>query len=150
MISKETMLADLNAPQVEAVTHIDGPLLVLAGAGSGKTRVITRRIGYLISQGIGPNTITAITFTNKAADEMVRRVRDMLGSENGSGPFVSTFHSFCTLMLRMYGKHIGLDSNFTIFDMNDSGKVVRTACGDVGALPPGLTPAKAGEVIGRL
>jgi len=159
MIAEEQILQSLNDPQREAVMHINGPLLVLAGAGSGKTRVITRRIGYMILQGVNPSSIVAITFTNKAADEMSRRVGQMIeslelplltGNSFGrNGPTVSTFHSFCVLLLRMYGKSIGLDPNFTIFDMGDTAKVIRNACGDTGALPTGLTPAKMGEIISR-
>lgn len=149
MITEEQLLADLNPPQQEAVRHIDGPLLVLAGAGSGKTRVITRRIGYLILQGVRPGAIVAITFTNKAANEMARRVDELLGTNGGRGPTVSTFHSYCTLLLRMHGKAIGLDPNFTIFDMGDTGKIIRNACGDTGALPVGITPGKVGEIISR-
>ncbi len=149
MIAEEKLLTDLTPPQREAVTHTNGPLLVLAGAGSGKTRVITRRIGHLILQGVNPGSIVAITFTNKAADEMARRVRELLELTNGFGPTVSTFHSFCVLLLRMYGKNIGLDPNFTIFDTSDTAKIIRNACGDTGALPSGLTPAKVQEVISR-
>jgi len=159
MVAEEQLLKDLNPPQQEAVRHINGPLLVLAGAGSGKTRVITRRIGYMILQGVNPGSIVAITFTNKAADEMSRRVSDLLNSHDGLGagsggfsrfgPTVSTFHSFCVVLLRMYGKAIGLENNFTIFDTGDTGKLIRNACGDTGALPTGLTPAKVGEIISR-
>jgi DNA helicase-2/ATP-dependent DNA helicase PcrA len=147
MIDEEHILADLTDAQKEAVTYIEGPLLVLAGAGSGKTRVITRRIGYMIAQGINPGSIVAITFTNKAANEMAQRVKQLLNLDYGFGPVVSTFHSFCVTLLRMYGKAIGLDSNFTIFDMGDSGKLIKTACGDVGALPAGLNVAKIESVI---
>jgi DNA helicase-2/ATP-dependent DNA helicase PcrA len=149
MISEEQILADLTGPQREAVTHVEGPLLVLAGAGSGKTRVITRRIGYMISQGINPSSIVAITFTNKAAAEMAQRVRQFINMDGGFGPTVSTFHSFCVQLLRMYGKAIGLENNFTIFDTTDTGKLIKNACGDVGALPPGVTVGKVEEVISR-
>jgi DNA helicase II / ATP-dependent DNA helicase PcrA len=149
MIAEEKILTDLTPPQLEAVTHMEGPLLVLAGAGSGKTRVITRRIGHLILRGVNPGSIVAITFTNKAANEMAHRVHDLLEMTNGFGPTVSTFHSFCVLLLRMYGKNIGLDPNFTIFDTGDTAKIIRNACGDTGALPTGLTPAKVQEVISR-
>jgi DNA helicase-2/ATP-dependent DNA helicase PcrA len=145
----EELLNELNPSQLQAVTHIEGPLLVLAGAGSGKTRVITRRIGYMISQGVNPTSIAAITFTNKAANEMIDRVRQVVDMPRHHGPAVSTFHSFCVLLLRMYGKHIELDSNFTIFDEGDREKVVRSACGDVGTLPTGLTPGKIAGIISR-
>ena len=147
MSLKDKILTELTDAQKQAVTHISGPLLVLAGAGSGKTRVITRRVGYLITQGIEPSSIVAITFTNKAANEMLRRVDELLGEDINTKPSVSTFHSFCVKLLRQYGKYIELDNNFTIFDTADRSKLVKNACGDVGSLPAGLTPAKVMNFI---
>ena len=98
--SESRILADLTPEQRAAVTHVDGPLIVVAGPGSGKTRVITRRVAYLIAQGIPPWQVLAITFTNKAADEMRRRIEDLVGT--ATGVYVSTFHSFCARMLRQY------------------------------------------------
>ena len=88
-------LISLNSQQLDAVNYDGGPLLVVAGAGSGKTRVITSRIANLIQQGMDPDHILAITFTNKAAGEMKERVRNMLSSGGGPSPWISTFHSFC-------------------------------------------------------
>src|SRR5262245_54945285 len=96
-MTDDDLLADLNEPQREAVTHVDGPLLVLAGPGSGKTRVITRRIANLLRLGIHPGNILAITFTNKAAGEMKRRVEALVP---GTRTWVSTFHSFGVRLLR--------------------------------------------------
>src|SRR6516162_8527110 len=118
------LLADLTAAQREAVTHLDGPLLILAGAGSGKTRVITRRVAYLIQQGVRPSNILAITFTNKAAGEMQRRVEELLP---GNRVWISTFHSFGARLLRQYGERINLDRKFTIYDQADRVKVVKAA-----------------------
>ncbi len=147
MDTKTRILDNLTPAQRKAVTCIDGPLLVLAGAGSGKTRVVTRRVGYLIEQGVAPESIVAITFTNKAANEMSRRVDETIGQDNKRNPVVSTFHSFCVLLLRRYGEKIGLSDNFTIFDSADSVKLVKNACADPKRLPSGLTPAKIANVI---
>src|SRR5204862_1814830 len=110
--------------QREAVLHTDGPLLVLAGPGSGKTRVITFRIANLIHQGVRPSQILAITFTNKAAGEMRQRVEAMLP---GNRIWISTFHSFGVRILRQHGERLGLDRNFTIYDQDDRLKIVKAA-----------------------
>jgi len=146
----ETILEDLNDQQRQAVCHVDGPLLVIAGAGSGKTRVITRRVAYLIARGVEPQSIVAITFTNKAANEMLSRVRALLDNfptNQARRPIVATFHAFSTLLLRIYGRTIGLDPNFTIFDQGDRSKLIKLACGDADALPVGLTAAKVATII---
>src|SRR5207253_6596564 len=102
------LLADLTAAQQGAVTHFEGPLLILAGAGSGKTRVITRRVAYLLRQGVRPYNILAITFTNKAAGEMRQRVEALVPN---SRVWVSTFHSLGARLLRQYAERLGLDRN---------------------------------------
>src|SRR4029453_1615714 len=99
------LLSDLTPAQREAVTHIDGPLLILAGPGSGKTRVITHRIAYLLAHGIPAWQIAALTFTNKAADEMKRRLALLAP---GQRVWVSTFHRFCARLLRQYARYVGL------------------------------------------
>ena len=119
-------LADLTEAQREAVTHIEGPLLILAGAGSGKTRVITRRVAYLLQQGVRPGNILAITFTNKAAGEMRQRVEALVP---GSRVWISTFHSLGARLLRQYADRLGLDRNFTIYDQTDRNKLVKTGPG---------------------
>jgi len=118
------LLADLNDAQRRAVQHVDGPLLVLAGAGSGKTLTITRRIGYLVSQGIPPWNILAVTFTNKAAGEMIQRVA-ALGVARGAT--IATFHSFCVRLLREYADAAGVGPRFTIYDQADQLKCVSAA-----------------------
>ena len=111
------ILHELNEKQREAVIHKDGPLLVIAGPGTGKTKVITHRIAYLIREhGIKAENILAITFTNKAAQEMQERVNDEIGEPHGSNIKVSTFHAFCVSVLRKHALRIGLSENFTIFD----------------------------------
>ncbi len=122
--SEADLLADLTPAQREAVLHRDGPLLILAGAGSGKTRVITRRVAYLIHQGVRPHNILAITFTNKAAGEMRQRVEALLPD---SRVWISTFHSLGARLLRQYADRLGLERNFTIYDQNDRTRVVKAA-----------------------
>lgn len=118
-------LEQLNDPQREAVEYTEGPLLILAGAGSGKTRVLTNRVAYLIDAcGVAPWNIMAITFTNKAAGEMRERVEKMVGS--GSGVWIATFHSSCARILRRYIDRIGYETNFTIYDTDDSRQVMKT------------------------
>ena len=120
----QTLLSHLNPPQKEAVLHGEGPLLILAGAGSGKTRVITHRIAHLIrEQGINPWNILAVTFTNKAAREMAERVQRLLGS--GDTPLISTFHSACGRILRKDIHHLGFDSSFAIYDDKDSERLLK-------------------------
>lgn len=114
----------LNPPQQEAVEHMEGPLLILAGAGSGKTRVITHRTAYLIEQGISPYNILAITFTNKAAGEVRERVDDLLGY-GSEGVWVSTFHSLCVRILRRHIERIGFATGFAIYDTDDQKRLVK-------------------------
>jgi DNA helicase-2/ATP-dependent DNA helicase PcrA len=123
-VSADAILADLNPKQEEAVLHTEGPLLVLAGAGSGKTRVITRRIAYLIGCcGVPPWNILAVTFTNKAADEMKRRVAALLGQDDKV--WIGTFHSTCVRILRKHGGALGLRSSFVIYDEGDQLSLMR-------------------------
>lgn len=114
----------LNPEQLAAVNHQSGPLLVFAGAGSGKTRVITCRIARLVAQGIAPYRILAVTFTNKAAKEMRERIEAMIGDQ-AKQLYMGTFHSICSKMLRVDGKHIGLDPNFVIYDDSDQLSLIR-------------------------
>lgn len=123
----ESIFAQLNAEQGEAVKTTEGPLLLIAGAGSGKTRVLTYRIAYLLSQGVSPYEILAITFTNKAAKEMKERVHDLVGPIADS-IWLSTFHSFCTRFLRYEVEgYLGYSKNFSIYDTSDSLVVIKQA-----------------------
>ncbi len=120
-------LDGLNDMQKRAVKHTEGPLLIIAGAGSGKTRVLTHRIAYLIEEcGVQPYNILAITFTNKAAAEMKERVENI--TESGNQVWVSTFHSTCVRILRRFVDRLGYDNNFTIYDTDDQKSVVKEAC----------------------
>ena len=114
------ILTDLNEQQIEAVTTINGPLQIIAGAGSGKTRVLAYRIAYLIEQGVKPWNILALTFTNKAAKEMKTRIADLLDEQSANEVRAGTFHSVFARILRTEASQIGYDSNFTIYDTDDS------------------------------
>src|SRR5947208_2763114 len=130
------LLDSLNERQREAVETTEGPLLIIAGAGSGKTRVITVRIAYLISERhVAPHNILAVTFTNKAAQEMRDRVTRLLGGQKlASAPLVSTFHSLCVRMLRRDIEKLeeGYTRSFTIYDQDDSVRVVKACIKDLG------------------
>src|SRR5258705_1942466 len=120
-------LDTLNPEQREAVLHINGPLLILAGAGSGKTRVITSRIAYRVGDGHAkPHEVLAVTFTNKAAEEMRSRVEALLGADV-TGMWVSTFHALCARLLRREAPAIGLSRDFVIYDSSDQLAVVKLA-----------------------
>ena len=123
----EGLLNGLNKEQKEAVEYTEGPLLILAGAGSGKTRVLTHRIGYLIENGTAPWNILAITFTNKAAGEMRERVNGLLSGYDAGRVFVSTFHSMCVRLLRRDIDKLGYASDFTIYDTDDQKTLIK-AC----------------------
>src|ERR1700719_1233944 len=139
------LLEDLNPVQREAVTHPGGPLLIVAGAGSGKTRVLTHRIAWLIQeQGVSPFEILAITFTNKAADEMRSRVAALVGPV-AQRMWVSTFHSACVRILRRDASRLGYKSSFTIYDQADAvrlvGYVLRDLNVDTKKFPPRIVHA---------
>ncbi len=124
MISSKQIKDDLNEEQQQAVMTVDSPVLVLAGAGSGKTRVLTYRVAYLISQGISPFNILAVTFTNKAAGEMKSRIKEMIGKK-ADNIWIGTFHSICMRILRRDSGRIGYDSSFVIYDVKDQLTLVK-------------------------
>ena len=150
----ERLLADLNAPQREAVSHGEGPLLVLAGAGSGKTRVLTHRVGWLLATGQArPDQILAITFTNKAAEEMRERVASLVGGVSRR-MWVMTFHAACARILRMEAERLGYKSSFTIYDQGDSLRMLKRCLEelevDTKRYPPRSIRARISELKNQL
>ena len=143
----DTLLHDLTDPQRQAVTHVDGPLLIVAAAGSGKTRVITRRVAYLMSLGIEPRSILAITFTNKAAGEMKQRISANSprpihdwGRLDQAWPIICTFHSLCLRILKHYASAIGLPPNFSVYDSADQNHLIKDAIKALDIPMHNLTP----------
>ncbi|MCL2624548.1 MAG: UvrD-helicase domain-containing protein, partial [Planctomycetaceae bacterium] len=137
------LLDGLNAPQQEAVQHKDGPLLVLAGPGSGKTRVVTHRIAWLLQNGVRGGQILALTFTNKAAHEMKLRLESLAPQ---TSVWVGTFHKFCSWTLRQYAQHVGLDTRFSIYDTDQSKKLLDTVLGQT-RLPPGINSGQIASAV---
>ena len=126
------LLKDLNEAQRAAVEYIDGPSLVIAGAGSGKTRVLTYKIAYLLSQGMKPWSIMALTFTNKAAREMKERIGNLVGNDLAQHLYMGTFHSIFSRILRAEAEHIGFNNNFTIYDESDSRSLIKAIVKEMG------------------
>lgn len=126
------LLKDLNEAQRAAVEYIDGPSLVIAGAGSGKTRVLTYKIAYLLSQGMKPWSIMALTFTNKAAREMEERIGKLVGNDLAQHLYMGTFHSIFSRILRAEAEHIGFNNNFTIYDESDSRSLIKAIVKEMG------------------
>lgn len=143
---QHSVSSSLTSSQSAAVDHFEGPLLILAGPGSGKTRVITRRIARLIEQGVRPYQILALTFTNKAAREMAERVDHLLP---GSRVWVTTFHKFCARLLREYGRAVGLQANFTIFDTQDQRQLLKQVLSDEDVDASFYSPAKVSHLISQ-
>src|SRR3979411_946597 len=119
-------LSELNEPQKEALLHKDGPIMIVAGAGSGKTKVLTTRIAHLMAQGVDAFNILALTFTNKAAKEMKERVERTLGNSDARNLYIGTFHSVFARILRGEAHRMGYPSNFTIYDPYDAKSVLKT------------------------
>ena len=126
------LLKDLNEAQRAAVEYVDGPSLVIAGAGSGKTRVLTYKIAYLLSQGMKPWSIMALTFTNKAAREMKERIGKLVGNDLAQHLYMGTFHSIFSRILRAEAEHIGFNNNFTIYDESDSRSLIKAIVKEMG------------------
>lgn len=152
-LSIDSILEGLTEPQRLAATTIDGPLLVLAGAGSGKTRTITRRVAYMVANGIPAWNILAITFTNKASGEMRERINHLLGgasSRMARGVTVATFHSLCARLLRTYAEAAGLPNTFSIFDSSDQSKIVKQAMKELNINADNYPPAGVLSAISKL
>ena len=150
-------LKDLNPAQKEAVLHHEGPLLILAGAGAGKTRVIVHRIADIIRSGVAPEKILAVTFTNKAAREMIERVQKLLDNDlqlspfdtPKTRPFIGTFHALSLSIIKAFHDRAGLPARFTIYDRQDSTRAAKEAITAVGFDPKELEPRRVLSVIGR-
>ncbi|MBN1851193.1 MAG: UvrD-helicase domain-containing protein [Pirellulales bacterium] len=145
-LNHETLLADLTSAQREAVQHLEGPLLILAGPGSGKTRVVTHRIALLLAEGTPASQMIALTFTNKAADEMSARVQQLVP---GKRVWISTFHRFGARLLREYGNLLGMEPNFTIYDARDSLQVIQRTMEEGGTKILHYTPDRIAAAISR-
>jgi DNA helicase-2/ATP-dependent DNA helicase PcrA len=144
------LLEGLNDIQREAVLHTEGPVLIVAGAGSGKTRALTHRIAYLIRErGVSPYAILAITFTNKAAREMVERVEGLVGQGVAKGMWILTFHSTCARILRREHTHLGVPSSFTIYDDADTERLISGIVRDLDIDPKRFAPRAIASAIGK-
>ena len=143
------LLKDLNEAQQQAVSYIDGPSLVIAGAGSGKTRVLTYKIAYLLQQGMKPWSIMALTFTNKAAREMKERIGKLVGNDLAQHLYLGTFHSIFSRILRAEAEHIGFNSNFTIYDESDSRSLIKAIVKEKGLDEKTYKPAAVHAKISK-
>ncbi|MDP6044837.1 MAG: UvrD-helicase domain-containing protein [Phycisphaerae bacterium] len=142
----DRLLDNLNEPQRDAVTHVEGPMLILAGAGSGKTRAITYRLAHLIASGVAPWHVLAITFTNKAAREMASRVETL---QIPSGALLCTFHALCARLLREFAERAGLQPNYTIYDRDDQVRLTKEAIAIAGVPVANFPPSRVHASIGR-
>lgn len=149
MINEEQLLSGLNLAQREAVEYCDGPELIIAGAGSGKTRVLTYKIAYLLQRGLKPWNILALTFTNKAANEMKERIAQLVGEEQASGLQMGTFHSIFSRILRAQADRIGYSHAYTIYDENDSRSLLKKVIRDMGLDDKTYKPATVHGVISK-
>ncbi len=146
MTTDDPIYADLNEQQTAAVAHGEGPLMVLAGAGSGKTRVVTRRIARLLRDGVMPGQVLAMTFTNKAAGEMARRVEEL----GGERVRVATFHSACARFLRREGPLLGFPADFTIYDVQDRDSLIKELMEELGLSTTQVKPHQLGQWVSKL
>ncbi len=150
MTTGSPLIDSLNPVQAEAVLHTEGPVLIVAGAGSGKTRALTHRIAHLIREkGVSPYSVLAITFTNKAAREMADRVEGLLGGRVAKGMWILTFHSACARILRREHTHLGLPSSFTIYDENDSERLIASCLKDLNLDAKRYPPRAMASAIGK-
>ncbi|HJP66322.1 MAG TPA: UvrD-helicase domain-containing protein, partial [Actinomycetota bacterium] len=148
--SPSPLLEGLNPVQQEAVLHTEGPVLIVAGAGSGKTRALTHRIAFLIRErGVSPYEILAITFTNKAANEMADRVEGLLGTRVAKGMWILTFHAACARILRREHNHLGVPSHFSIYDEGDTERVISLIGKQMNLDPKRYPPRQLAAMIGQ-
>jgi DNA helicase-2/ATP-dependent DNA helicase PcrA len=145
----DPLVADLNPVQRDAVLQTEGPVLIVAGAGSGKTRVITYRVAHLIRSGVRPRQILAITFTNKAANEMRERIKGLVGSSVADDMWIMTFHSACARILRYDAEHLGFGRNFTIYDEQDAERVISGVLKEIDVDPRRWTPRSLKHAISQ-
>src|SRR5476651_1052652 len=143
----QAYLEGLNEPQREAVTHINGPLMIIAGAGSGKTKVLTTRIAHLMANGVDSFHILALTFTNKAAAEMKERVEKILDNTEARNLYIGTFHSVFARILRAEAQRLGYPNNFTIYDTDDSRSVIKTVINELNLDDKHYKPSVVGNRI---
>ncbi len=143
----QAYLEGLNEPQREAVTHLNGPLMIIAGAGSGKTKVLTTRIAHLMANGVDAFNILALTFTNKAAAEMKERIERILGNSEARNLYIGTFHSVFARILRAEAQKIGYPTNFTIYDTDDSRSVIKAVINELGLDDKQYKPSVVGNRI---
>ena len=148
----EDILKELNKEQIEAVKAVDGPVLIIAGPGAGKTKTLTHRIAYMIGSGIKPENILAVTFTNKSAQEMQSRVAKILNIKNKfqRQPLIGTFHSICARILRIEAKTLGIKKNFSIYDEEDRLGLIKKVMGDLNFDPKKFNPFSIVNKISRL
>ena len=150
MIDELKILKDLNEKQKEAVLYTDGPLLIGAGAGSGKTRTLTHKVAYFLAIGIKPENILALTFTNKAAEEMKERIKNLLGEENFSQKlFIGTFHKLGVIILKDLLKLVQRQNNFVIFDEEDSLKLIKDCLKELNLPKEQFIPTNVRNEISR-
>jgi DNA helicase-2/ATP-dependent DNA helicase PcrA len=150
VVVESDLLRGLNPIQQEAVLQTEGPVLIVAGAGSGKTRALTHRIAFLIRErGVSPYEVLAITFTNKAAQEMAERVQGLLGTRIAKGMWILTFHSACARILRREHNHLGVPGHFTIYDEADTERTISIVEKELGVDPKRYPPRAVAAVIGR-
>lgn len=135
------LLTQLNDPQKDAVVHTQGPVMIIAGAGAGKTRALTYRIAYLLQEGADPYSILALTFTNKAAREMKERIMGLIGDSEGRNVWMGTFHSVFARILRVEGHHLGYPQNFTIYDTEDTKRLIRSILSELNLDPKVYNPS---------
>jgi DNA helicase-2/ATP-dependent DNA helicase PcrA len=145
----DTLLRSLNTVQRSAVTAVEGPVMIVAGAGSGKTRVLTYRVAHLLATGVAPQHVLALTFTNKAAREMRERIEALVPGEHAQRLWMGTFHATFARLLRRDADKLGFHRNFTIYDSDDAQNVIRAVMQDLSINTQQIAPAAVRHAISR-